>query len=314
MFWTSGPLPLQAGKRQWLSLPASSRGIILMTVSTMAFSVMHTAVRYLSAELHPLQIVFFRNLFGMLLFVPLVMRSGFSFMRTERLSMHLARAGLNVLAMAAFFMALSMSPLARVNALAFSAPLFTAILSVAILGERIRARRWSAIMFGFIGAVVILRPGISVIDPGSWLTLVSAALWGMTMIVIRLLGRTESSLTTTGYMILLLSIFSLGPALTVWQTPQGSAWAILLLIGLSGTAAQIGLAEALKSAEMTVVLPFDFLKIIWASMLGFMLFTEVPTLTTWIGAAIIFTSSFYVAYRERQVAQKGDDQALIRDD
>ena len=307
MFWTSGQLPLQAGKTKWLNLSATSRGIILMTVSTMAFSVMHTAVRYLSAEMHPLQIVFFRNLFGMVLFVPLVMRGGFSFMHTKRLPMHLARAGLNVLAMAAFFMALSIAPLARVNALAFSAPLFTAILSVVILGERFRARRWSAIVFGFIGAVVILRPGAASIDLGSWLTLISAALWGMTMIVIRLLGRTESSLTTTGYMILLLSILSLGPALTVWQTPQADAWAILLLIGITGTAAQIGLAEALKAAEMTVVLPFDFLKIVWASMLGFMLFTEVPTIYTWIGAAIIFISSFYVAYRERQVARKGSD-------
>jgi drug/metabolite transporter (DMT)-like permease len=307
MFWNGGPLPLQAGKSHWLSLPAASRGIILMVASTMAFSVMHTAVRYLSAEMHPLQIVFFRNLFGMILFVPLVMRGGFSFLATKRLPMHLTRAGLNVLAMAAFFMALSLSPLARVNALAFSAPLFTAILSVVILGERIRARRWSAIVFGFIGAVVILRPGVANIDLGSWLTLVSAALWGMTMIVIRLLGRTESSLTTTGYMILLLSILSLGPALYVWQWPQGTAWAILLLIGISGTAAQIGLAEALKTAEMTVVLPFDFLKIVWAAMLGFMLFSEVPILTTWIGAAIIFASSFYVAYRERQVARKSDD-------
>lgn len=304
MFWTNGSLPDLSRKSWWTNLPASTRGIILMVVSTMGFSVMHTAVRYLSAELHPLQIVFFRNLFGMLVFLPLVLRSGFGFMRTKRLPMHLLRAGLNVMAMAVFFIALSMSPLARVNALAFSAPLFTAILSVVVLGERFRARRWSAIGFGFIGALVILRPGVATIDLGSWLTLLSAALWGMTMIVIRLLGRTESSLTTTGYMIALLSILSLGPALYVWQTPQGSAWAILLLIGISGTAAQIALAEALKTAEMTVVLPFDFLKIVWASMLGFMLFTEVPTLYTWIGAAIIFISSFYVAFRERQLGRE----------
>ena len=307
MFWTSGSLPFQASKSRWLSLTTTSRGIILMVLSTIGFSAMHTSVRYLSTELHPVQIVFFRNLFGMFVFVPLVMHSGFSFLKTSHMPMHLLRAGLNVLAMIAFFIALSMSPLARVNALAFSAPLFTVILSVLILGERIRIRRWTAIGFGFLGAVVILRPGFAAVDTGSWLTLLSAALWGLTMIVIRLLGRTESSLTTTGYMILFLSLMSLWPALYVWQTPQGYAWAILLFIGISGTIAQICLAEALKTAEMTVVLPFDFLKIIWASMLGFMLFTEVPTFYTWIGATIIFTSSFYVAYRERQVAQKGND-------
>ena len=302
---TGGDEPRRSLKARWLSLTPASRGILLMVVSTMCFSIMHTAVRYLSAELHPLQIVFFRNLFGMLLFVPLVWRSGFSFMSTKRLPMHLLRAGLNVLAMSAFFMALALAPLARVNALAFTAPLFTAVLSVVLLGERFRARRWSAIMFGFLGTMVILRPGVAVIDPGAWLTLASAFIWGVTMIVIRSLGRTESSLSITGYMIMFLSIMSLGPALYVWKTPEDmAAWAILLLIGLSGTAAQILLAESLKTTETTVVLPFDFLKIVWASMLGFLLFTEIPTLYTWIGAGLIFASSFYVAYRERMVDKR----------
>jgi len=288
----------------WHNLPASSRGIVLMVGSTFAFSIMHTAVRYLSAELHPVQIVFFRNLFGMVLFLPIMMRSGLSFLKTEKFPLHLLRAGLNVGAMITFFTALSMAPLAPVNALAFTAPLFTAVLGVFLLGKRVRLRRWTAIAFGFVGALVILRPGIATIDLGSWMTLLSAVLWGMTMIVIRVLGRTESSLTTTGYMITLLSVLSFGPALYVWQMPQASAWAILLLIGITGTAAQIGLAEALKTAETTVVLPFDFLKIVWASMLGFMLFAEIPTVYTWMGAAIIFTSSCYVAYREQQVSKR----------
>ncbi len=306
MDWTGGPPLAKSLNDWWQALSAASRGIILMVVSTICFSIMHTAVRHLSAELHPLQIVFFRNLFGMIVFLPLVLRSGLSFMRTKRLPMHLARAGLNVCAMSAFFMALSMTPLARVNALSFTAPLFTAVLTVLLLGERFRARRWAAIFFGFVGTMVILRPGVISIDPGSWLTLLAAFAWGLTMIVIRSLGRTESSLTITGYMITFLSLFSLGPALYVWQWPQVNAWLVLLLIGISGTIAQILLAESLKTAETTVVLPFDFLKVVWASMLGFMLFTEVPTIYTWAGAAIIFASSFYVAYRERQVARQGE--------
>ncbi len=307
MDWTGGPPLAKSFNDWWQGLSAASRGIILMVVSTMGFSIMHTAVRYLSAELHPLQIVFFRNLFGMIVFLPLVLRSGFGFMATKRLPMHLTRAGLNVLAMSAFFMALAITPLARVNALAFTAPLFTAVLTVLLLGERFHMRRWAAIFFGFIGAMVILRPGVSTIDLGSWLTLLSAFIWGLTMIAIRSLGRTESSLTITGYMITFLSLFSLGPALYVWQWPAGNAWLVLILIGISGTLAQILLAESLKTAETTVVLPFDFLKVVWASMLGFMLFTEVPTLYTWIGATIIFTSSFYVAYRERQLGQRRED-------
>lgn len=307
MDWTGGPPLAKSFNDWWLALTDASRGIILMVVSTICFSIMHTAVRYLSAELHPLQIVFFRNLFGMIVFLPLVLRSGLSFMATKRMPMHLLRAGLNVMAMSAFFLALSMTPLARVNALAFSAPLFTAVLTVLLLGERFRLRRWAAIFFGFVGAMVILRPGITSIDLGSWLTLLAAFIWGLTMIVIRSLGKTESSLTITGYMITFLSIFSLGPALYYWQWPQANAWLVLLLIGISGTIAQILLAESLKTAETTVVLPFDFLKVVWASMLGYSLFAEVPTIYTWIGAAIIFISSFYVAYRERQLARQGKD-------
>ena len=304
MAYESGQPRSRLTKQAWLNLPATTRGIILMIASSMLFSIMHTAVRYLSAELHPVQIVFFRNLFGMIVFLPLVMRSGLTFFKTTKLPLHLLRAALNVCAMIAFFMALSMTPLARVNGLAFSAPLFTAVLSVILLGERFRLRRWSAIACGFIGTLIILRPGFAPIDLGSWLTLISAALWGMTMIVIRILGRTESSLTTTAYMITLLSLLSFVPALYVWQWPQQTAWMILLLIGVTGTAAQIALAEALKTAETTVVLPFDFLKIVWAAMLGFVLFAEVPTAYTWTGAAIIFASSFYVAYREQRLSKQ----------
>lgn len=283
----------------WRSLSPTARGVILMAVSTLGFSAMHTAVRYLSAELPPIQIAFFRNFFGMIIFLPLVWQNGFGFLHTKRFPLHLLRGVLNVVAMFAFFTALSLTPLARVNALAFTAPLFAAILSVVILHERFRARRWAAIILGFIGTLVILRPGIAVVDLGSWLVLFSAAVWGFTMIVIRILGRTESSLTTTGYMNLLLSVLSIGPALYVWQTPQGMAWFWLVVIGISGTASQLALAEALKVAETTVIMPFDFLKIIWAAMFGFLFFAEIPDLFTWIGAAIIFTSTFYIAWRER---------------
>lgn len=284
-----------------MNASATSRGILLMVASTLGFSAMHTAVRYLSAELPPIQIAFFRNFFGLVIFTPLVLRHGLVFLKTERFPMHLLRAGLNVLAMFAFFTALSLTPLARVNALAFSAPLFAAVLSMIFLGERFHVRRWTAIVFGFIGTMVILRPGFAAIDTGSILVLLSAGLWGVTMIVIRILGRTESSLTTTGYMNLLLSALSLGPALYVWQMPQGIAWFWLLVIGITGTAAQLALAEALKVAETTVIMPFDFLKIVWASIFGFLLFAEVPGIFTFIGAAIIFISTFYIAYRERQL-------------
>lgn len=294
----------QSRQSAWSAASATSRGVLLMIASTLGFSGMHATVRYLSAELPPIEIAFFRNLFGMIVFMPLVFRQGLGFLRTERMPMHLLRSGLNVMAMFAFFTALSLAPLARVNALAFTAPLFAAVLSVVILGERFHVRRWAAIVLGFLGMLVILRPGMIAVDPGSLLVLLSAALWGVTMIVIRMLGRTESSLTTTGYMNILLSLFSLGPALYVWETPTGEAWFWLVVVGILGTLAQLALAEALKQAETTVIMPFDFLKIVWAAMLGYLLFVEVPDVPTFAGAAIVFAASFYIAYRERQLEKR----------
>ena len=265
---------------------------------------MHACVRHLSAELHPLQIAFFRNFFGLIVFVPLVMRSGVGFLRTQRFRLHGLRAILNVISMFMFFYALSMTPLARVTALSFTAPIFAAVLSVVVLGERFRLRRWSAIAAGFAGTMVILRPGMIEIDAGSVLVVVSAALWGLTLIIIKVLGRTESSMTITGYMNLLLSAISLVPAIYVWQTPQPLAWGFLLAVGVLGTLGQIALTESLRQADTTVVLPFDFLKLVWAAVLGYLFFAELPDALTWVGAAIVFASGFYIAYRESVVRRR----------
>ncbi len=288
-------------KAWWEDVPPTLRGIIYMSASTVGFAVMHTMIRYVSAELHPFQIAFFRNFFGILVFVPMLMRHGFEPFKTRRLPLHALRGVLNMVAMFAFFYALSITPIARVTALGFSAPIFTAVLSVVILGERFRLHRWSAILLGFIGTLVILRPGIIPLDLGSFLVLSSALLWGVTMIVIKVLSRTDSAMTITSYMNVLLAVLAFGPALWVWRTPQLETWGWLVAIGICGTLAQVALTQALKAGETTVVLPFDFLKLIWVSILGFWLFGEVADLWTWVGAAIIISSAFYMAHRERIV-------------
>jgi len=179
-----------------------------------------------------------------------------------------------------------------------------AVLSVLILGERMRLRRWTATILGFVGTLIILRPGIEAIDYGSMLVVGSASVWAVTMIVIKFLARTDSSLTITAYMNLLLSLLSLGPAIYVWQTPSATAWIWLVFIGVSGTLAQLLLTEALKQTEATAIMPFDFLKLVWTAALGYVLFAEVPTLYTWIGASVIFASGFYIAWRESMLARQ----------
>ncbi len=286
------------------------RGIALMIASTVLFAMMHVMIRHLSDELHPFQIAFFRNLFGLLVFLPIMWRHGPGLFRTNRLPMHGVRALFNVVAMLSFFYALSVAPLARVTSLSFTAPLFAAVLSVLILGERFRLRRWSAIVIGFLGTLIILRPGVIPVDQGSMLTLISAVFWACTMIVIKHLARTESSLTITGYMSLTMSVLSLGPALYVWASPTMTAYVWLMAVAITGTLAQIAFAQSLKEADTTAVMPFDFLKLVWISIFGAMIFGELPDVLTWAGAIIVFASGFYIAWREHRAERP---TASVRD-
>ncbi len=304
------PLPelMNAWMDAWRAAPAVMRGILMMCASTVLFSVMHVLVRYASRELPPLEIAFFRNIFGFVIFIPLLVSGGLGFLRTERLGLHAVRGLLNVAAMLMFFTALSLTEVARVTALSFTAPLFTALMSVLFLGERFRMRRWIALALGFAGMLVILRPGLIAVDLGSVLVVVSASIWAVTMIVIKILSRTESSFATTAYMNIFLSIFSLGPALWVWVTPSAEMWAWLVAIGVSGTLAQLTLSQALKETEPTAVMPFDFLKLIWATLMGLWAFGELPDLWTYVGAAVIFASGFYIVLREHQAAGRGGDR------
>jgi drug/metabolite transporter (DMT)-like permease len=284
----------------WQAAPAVMRGILLMCVSTVFFSAMHVLVRYVARDVPPLQVAFLRNIFGVIVFIPLLMSGGLSFLRTKRIGLHAVRGLMNAAAMLMFFTALSLTPVARVTALSFSAPLFTAVLSVIFLGERFRIRRWMAIVVGFCGTLIILRPGMIPIDPGSILVVASALIWGVTMIVIKILARTESSFAITAYMNIFLSLFSLGPALWVWVTPAPEMWVWMVAIGILGTIAQLALSQALKETEPTAVLPFDFLKLVWATLLGLWVFGELPDLYTWIGALVVFAAGFFIAYREHQ--------------
>ncbi len=279
------------------------RGALLMAAAAACYAILHGSVRYISSEIHPFEITFFRNLFGFIVLLPWFVIHGWRPLRTRRIGLHLLRATSNVVAMLMFFMALSMTPLAQVQALGFTAPLFTTVLAIFILGERVRLRRWTALIAGFIGALIIVRPGLQPIDTGSVLTIVSAAIWGFTLITIKMLSRTDSAVTITAYMVILMSPLSLLPALFYWTWPDPATWFWLVVCGVSGTVAQLLMAQSFRVAEATVVLPFDFTKIVWGALIGYLAFGEVVDMWTWIGAAVIFSGITYITYRERKLAK-----------
>lgn len=279
-------------------LPPVARACALMLTSTVLFATMHALIRTTSQHMPAVEVAFFRNLFGLVVLAPLMMSSPVSILKTNRFGQHVTRSVINVGSMLCFFIGLSMTPIARATALSFTAPLFTALFSALFLGEVFRWRRWTAIVVGFAGTLVILRPGLGTMTQGDLLLVVSAVLWSFALIEIKLLGKTESSLTITSYVTLLMTPMTLVPALFVWQTPSPELWIGLITIGVLGVLGQIAVTEALLLADTTVVMPFDFLKLIWATLFGIVLFGEMPDALTYVGAAMVFGSTFFIAWRE----------------
>ena len=298
---TSQNYIIKGASKFWNRQTPVMRGIVLMCLSTVAFSIMHGLVRFVSEVLPPFQIAFFRNFFGLAFLLPLLMRSRFAVLRTKQIGLHALRGVINMAAMLMFFTALSISPIAKVTALGFTAPIFMAILAVIVLGERFRIYRWSAIFLGFVGMLIILRPGLVVIDTGALLVIGSAVLWAVAMLIIKIQSQTESSLTIVAYMGIFLGVFSIAPALWVWQPFDLQTLWLMVLIGLFGSIAQMAISESLKETDPTALMPFDFLKLIWTAMIGAWFFAEIPDIFTWIGATVIFSSGLFIAFRERSV-------------
>ncbi len=279
-------------------MQSALKGIAFMLASTLLAAVMNSAARYISQSVHPFELIFFRNLFAFFFVLPFLWRVGFGALRTERPWMHAGRASLNVINMMFWFTAISLAPLAEVVALGFTAPIFATILGVLIVKEVVGIRRWSAIVVGFIGAVVVLQPGFDTVQLGHGLVLMAAMMWAAILLIIKSLSRTESSITIVAYMSILMTPLSLIPALFVWVWPTWTELGWLAVIGISGGAAQYLLTQSFHEADISVVMPFDFAKLVWIALIAYIAFAEVPTLTTWIGGAIIFASGLYIARRE----------------
>ena len=286
------------------AVEGNSRAVLLMVIGTVFFSSMHALIRYMSADLHAFELAFFRNLFGVLVVLPWLLRSGLAPLKTKRLGLHSVRGLLNGVGMLMFFYAVSITPLADVIALSFTAPIFATVLAIVFLGEIVGTRRWAAIFIAFLGTMVILRPGLMEISQGQFLAMASAALWACALIMIKILSRTDSSITIIAYMIIFQVPVSGLAAATVWITPSLEQVCIMAIMGTLGTVGQWLLIEALKEGDTNVVMPFDFLKMIWAVLLGFLFFNELPDLFTWLGSAIIFSSAIFIAWRESKIRQR----------
>ena len=274
---------------------ASLRGALWMVAAAAAFSVMITLVRHLSTRQPVFEIVFFRNFFGLLVMLPWVLRHRGEVLRTRRPGLHFLRAALGLLAMSLWFWTLSVLPLAEATALSFTAPIFATLLAVPFLGETLSRRRLAAIAGAFLGALVILRPGARVLDPAALVALATALVWGASTVLVKLLGRTEAPAAIVTWMVLLLTPLSGLLALPVWRTPDAGELLAFLALGLVGSTGHYCMSRALASTDAGRILPFDYLRLPFVALLGWLVYAQPLDLWTWIGAGVIAGCSIWGA-------------------
>jgi drug/metabolite transporter (DMT)-like permease len=280
------------------------RAVVLMVISTFMFGFMALTIRYASKQLHPFEIAFFRNLFGFVFTLPLLLRHGFGIFRTQKISLYFMRCAMGIVSMLAAFWAIVNLPLAQATSLTYSTPLFVTIGAVFFLGEVVRARRWSAVALGFVGVLLIVRPGHASFNAGSLVALLAAAMSGMVAVSIKFLSRTERPDTIVIYTTMLWVPMSLVPALFVWHAPVGITWLWIVLAGFFGTCGHMFWTRALKLADASLLTPIGFLQVPLLALFGYFLFGEMLDRWTAVGAAIIFVSNAYIAHRESRTARR----------
>lgn len=280
------------------ALPPTVRGILWMLFSAAVIAQMHVLVRGLSQELPTLEIVFFRNLVALLALLPFLMRQERSLWRSKRPGLQAVRGVVGICAMTAWFYSLELLPVADATALSFTAVLFTTLGAAVFLGEKVGPRRWAAIGAGFVGVLIIVRPGMGVMSWDALWVLGSTTMWATSLLVVKTLSRTDTPVTITFYAAVYFTIYSFVPALFVWQWPTWPQVGLLVVIGVTATIAHVAMAQALRLAEAAAVMPLDYSRLLWTAGVGWIAFGEFPDTWTWVGGTVIFGATVYITVRE----------------
>lgn len=279
---------------------APLRGIGLVLVTGIFFTSADAASKLLTAEMSSLQVIWLRYGTFTLIMLALVWRAGGrSPLRTQRPVLQILRALGVTLSSILFVMGLQYLPIADATASSFVAPLFVTALSIPMLGETIGWRRWTATVVGLVGVMIVVRPGGSGFQPASLLPVASALTWAFAMIITRMMSRTESPTTTLAYSAMIGFAIVSAMVPFVWQPLTWTFLLMGLFIGVSSTVGHWLLVTAFRYADASLLAPFSYLQLLWASIFGYLLFTVLPDAWTLVGAVIIAASGLYTAHRER---------------
>jgi drug/metabolite transporter (DMT)-like permease len=288
-------------------------GFFWVTLAMISFSGLAAFGKYAAkAGIDPLQIIFFRNAFCLLFLMPLLVMRGPSIARSSQLKMYGLRVGLALFSMTTWFYAVAMIPLAELTAISFLGPLFATLFAILFLGEVVRARRITALAIGFVGAMIILRPGGTVFGLGQMFALFSALSAGVIGPLLKQMTAKEDADKIVFISNMLLAPFSLIPALFVWQWPDAALWPYLGAMGLCAVIGHISLMRGFASTDASLVFTYEFSRLPFAVLVGYLLFAETVDVWTIVGATVIFASAFYITRREAQL-RANQDRVGVRD-
>lgn len=293
-----------------LARPAADRpvrGILLRSSAVLSFAVMAALIK-LAAErgVSLVELIFQRNLFSLPLIVAWIsIGPGWGVIRTERPKAHAIRSAFGLMSMMLNFLAISMLPLAEATTIGFSAPLFATMLSALILGEMVGRHRWSAVALGFVGVLTVMQPGSSQVPlTGAGVAILSALGVACVNVMIRQMGATEPAATTV-FWFNIVSLAATGLSLPFFVGNHDPAtWAILGAMGLAGGLAQICNTASLRCAPVSTLVPFDYAQLVWACLLGWLVWRQQPTLATLAGGAVIVASGLYTVWREHRLRRE----------
>ena len=280
------------------AMPGSTRGILWMIFATANYAATYAVVRHLSSDFSIFQLVFFRSVLGVILMAPWLFKVGAGILRTDHFGSYVYRSILNYGGMVLLIFALANLPLQDVTGLMFTSPLFTVLFVVLFLGERPGIRRWAALLIGFGGLMIIIRPGFQALTWAAIGDVVSSCAYALINVSTKQLAKLDSSNKIIYYDFLLMSAIGLVPAVVYWNEVRAEHLVWIFAVGIFSALARQGIIRALSVGEASVVMPFNFLKLPFTVCLGVIFFHENPDIWTGAGALVIFGSGYYIARRE----------------
>lgn len=275
------------------------RAIAFMMVGGLSMVLMQASVKLLSDALHPFVITLFRALLVFIIILPILLWNGLSTVKTSSVKLQVIRGGVGGVCMLCMFTGFSLVSLPEATSLLFTVPIFATILSVMFLSERVGIKRWAAIFLGFAGILVITRPDVS-LNLGHLLLLSAAILWSISIVIAKKLTEKDTIISITFWQAMGCVPLALVASLFVWETPTLIQLLYLLGIAGLGTLGHALVYASLKLGKVSFLLPLDYIRIIWSTLLGFLLFGSLPTLYLYAGTFLIISATAFISYREIQ--------------